>query len=230
MDSARFDTLARTLATSGSRRRVLGGLLAGALAGVRVGPASADDVTDTVIADARGGNANTATVVEPTQHHDDHDKDTQETCQPDSERQRCDGRCNRVVNDGCGGEIRCTCDGDKVCAREDEVCCQPDLVCEDTRVCCQKGEVCGPSDTCCPPEQLCAGKQVCCGKGEVCGPGDACCPIERACFSSGECCPAGTACTQGGGTCCLLKDFCEVGGVKAACCPSGRCVNGVCQA
>ena len=199
MEETHFDRVAR-VAAGGSRRRVLGALLAGALASLRLHTTSADQ-PGTVVAEAGGGDHNLATVVEPINYSD---KDTRETCQPDSERDRCQGRCDRVVNDDCGGEIKCTCDGEKVCAREDGVYRQPDLVC--------------------------AGKCDSGREGEVCGPGDACCPIERVCRRSNACCPAGMFCTPGGGTCCVPEDTCQVGGVpEPACCTEiGTCIGDVC--
>src|SRR5215210_2392874 len=94
MEGTRFDYLARTVATSGSRRRVLGALLAGALGGLRLRATRADE-RGTAIADASGGNDNLAGVV-------DRGNDTR--CQPTSPHDACEDRCNRVVNDGCGGE------------------------------------------------------------------------------------------------------------------------------
>ncbi len=111
MDPRRFDRLTATFATAGSRRRVLAALLVGALGNLRLHTATAEDESGTVIAEAVGGNANLATVVDPatspTDYDPDHDHDqddrNRETCQPESQRERCDGRCGQVVNDGCGG-------------------------------------------------------------------------------------------------------------------------------
>src|SRR5215210_6257136 len=77
MDSGRFDALARTFVTTGSRRRMLAGLLAGALVSLRVGSSAADDRDDsgTTIADASGGDQNRATVVDPVLNRNDHDHD-----------------------------------------------------------------------------------------------------------------------------------------------------------
>src|SRR3954466_7254209 len=117
MEGTRFDYLARAVATSGSRRQVLRALLAGALGSLRLRATSADE-SGTVIADAGGGDDNLATGDEATGGNDS------TSCQPKSQQEACDDRCNRVVSDGCGGEIHCTCGGDKVCARKDEVCCR----------------------------------------------------------------------------------------------------------
>jgi hypothetical protein len=194
MEGYRFDYLARTVASSGSRRRVLGALLAGALGGLRLRATRADE-RGTAIAHASGGNDDLAAVV-----HRGNDT----PCQPTSPHDACEDCCNQVVNDGCGGEIDCSCEGEKVCAEKDEVCCRP--------------------------EQLCDEKRVCCPSGETCGPGDACCPTERVCLPSDTCCPAGKIYARGGGVCCAPADVCEVGGVDEACCSAPQqCVAGVCQ-
>jgi hypothetical protein len=208
MEGTRFDQLTRAVAASGSRRRVLGVVLAGVLGSLRIRTTSADDPAP-VIAEAGGGDDNLATVVDPVNgghadgHDHDHDRDHKQ-CQPKSQNEACEDRCGRVVNDGCGGEIRCTCPGDKVCAWQDGVCCHPERVCEE--------------------------RSICCPAGETCGPGDACCPNERLCLRSDECCAAGMFCTPGGGTCCVPEDTCIVGGApQAACCTDiGTCINGVC--
>ena len=198
MEPQSFDQLARSVARGGSRRRLLAGVLAGALGSLRARPTTADE-GGTIIADASGGNRNRATT------GNEEDSQDRKPCQPESEHERCDGRCDVVVNDGCGGELKCTCNGDKVCAQDDAVCC--------------------------PRERLCDGKRVCCKGDDVCGPGDACCPPERLCIPSNVCCSASKVCAPGGGVCCLPENVCEVGGVQNACCEGQgvQCVNGVCQ-
>ncbi len=61
MDAGRFDRLARAVGNRGSRRRLLGGLLAGALGSLSLRTTAADD-SGTAIADASGGDTNLATV------------------------------------------------------------------------------------------------------------------------------------------------------------------------
>jgi hypothetical protein len=195
MEGARFDELARTVASSGSRRRLLGALLAGALGSLRIRATRADE-SGTEIADASGGNDNLAAVVDRGNGNDTR-------CQPKSQHEACEDRCDRVVNDGCGGEIDCSCDGEKVCAEKDGVCCRP--------------------------EQLCDSKRACCRPGETCGPGDACCPTERVCLPSNTCCAAGKICAPGVGVCCAPENICTVGGVPNACCGGiGTCIGGMC--
>jgi hypothetical protein len=77
MEGTRFDQFARTLATSRSRRRVLGAVLAGVLGSLRARPTTADDVDDsgTVIADASGGDHNQATVLEPAPVRHDRERE-----------------------------------------------------------------------------------------------------------------------------------------------------------
>ena len=125
MERSRFDFLTRAVATNGSRRRVLGGLLAGAMGSRWVSSAAADD-SGVTFADASGGNANLATVAESENDAAEDEDNAQAPCQPESARKLCRDRCDRVVDDGCGGRIECTCDGNSACARRDGVCCQPE--------------------------------------------------------------------------------------------------------
>ena len=205
MDADRFDRLTITLTATASRRLALRGLI-GALA------AMLRSVTPVSALAVKGGAAGNRAIVgggghrrrhDPNHHHHHHHRKKDRHCRPKSQSTLCQGKCDQIIEDGCGGKVDCTCQGGSVCAPANGECCQPD--------------------------QLCAGKSVCCPQGEVCGPGDACCLSERACFPSGVCCPAGTECTRGGGTCCLIERICRTGGVPASCCPSGQCVNGVCQ-
>jgi hypothetical protein len=210
MDGARLDRLARAVATGGSRRRVVGAVLAGVLGSLRPRTTAADD-SGATIADASGGDQNRATVVDPATNRNDHDRDRnrdrdrehdQKKCQPQSRSEACAGHCDQVVNDGCGGSFDCTCDGQTVCARRDGVCCQPERLCDEKRVCCQGSDTCAPEDICCPPERLC--------------------------LPSNRCCPVGEVCARGGGVCCTPQQVCRVGGVANACC-TGTCnAAGVC--
>ena len=198
-----FDRLTKTLNSAASRRLTLRGL--GVVLAASLGFAGRNS---TQVTAQRGGNGNGAIIGvggRRRRHDSNHHRSREDhECRPKSRRKLCKGKCDRVVNDGCGGKVDCACRGGTVCAPGNSVCCQP--------------------------AQLCAGKNVCCAKGEVCGPGDACCPAERACFPSNQCCPAGEECTVGGGTCCPSARVCRVGGVAAACCPGlyQQCVNGVC--
>jgi hypothetical protein len=125
MESERFDALARSLVTTGSRRRMLAGLLAGALVSLRVRTSAADDRDDrgTAIADASGGDQNQATVIDPATNQHDHDndkdkdkKDTDEatcpglneTCEADPGTQCCPNIDRSVV---CAGGLS----GNPVC-------------------------------------------------------------------------------------------------------------------
>ncbi len=200
MDDGGFDRLVRAVAMRGSRRRVLGGLLAGALGSLRVRPTAADD-SGTAIADASGGNHNATTVTDPATGGNDHDRDNREQCQPKSQGKLCEGRCDLTVDDGCGGTLKCTCDGKTECAPRDGVCCRPERLCAGMKECCQGSDTCAPEDVCCPPERLC--------------------------LPSNRCCPGGEVCAPGGGVCCAPQQVCTVGGVADACC-AGVCTGGVC--
>src|SRR5919112_1346173 len=82
-----------------------------------------------------------------------------------------------------GGEIDCTCNGEKICARQDGVCCQPEQLCNEERVCCPSGETCGPGDACCPTERVCRPSNTCCPAGGV---PNACCAANGT-FFNGVC-------------------------------------------
>lgn len=128
MEGTRFDRLARSVATSGSRRRVLGAMLAGALGSLRIRATAADD-SGTAIADASGGDHNQATVVDPatggttpdrhkndTQDNEkdedededkDRDNDASRDCQPESDAEACGSQtCGTAVN-RCGQSVNC---------------------------------------------------------------------------------------------------------------------------
>jgi hypothetical protein len=98
MEGKRFDQFARAVATSGSRRRVLAGFLAAALASLRVRTTSADD-DGTAIADASGGDHNVATVVDPATGANDRDH-TNDPCAKAGELRK-EGKpcCNDLVKD-----------------------------------------------------------------------------------------------------------------------------------
>ena len=119
MEGKRFDQLARTLATSGSRRRVLGGFLTGVLGGLRIRPASADD-SGTSIADASGGDHNHATAAEPGANGNDQDRDHDGN----------DGDHDNG-NDGNGGgsprASQCLCSSETCCGQGEQCCDRFDL-------------------------------------------------------------------------------------------------------
>ena len=80
------------------------------------------------------------------------------------------------------------------------------------------------SPSCCAAGRASAAREARCAAREM--------PAARASGPASQAMSAvlpATECTRGGGTCCLLEDICRVGGVAAACCPSGQCVNGVCE-
>jgi hypothetical protein len=86
MEGTRFDHLARALATSGSRRRVLGAVLVGALGSLWTRATAADD-SGTAIADASGGDHNLATVVDPATGEHDRNRDNNSDKDRDDERE-----------------------------------------------------------------------------------------------------------------------------------------------
>jgi hypothetical protein len=208
MDADRFDRLTKTLTATATRRLAVRGLIAALAVMVR----SVTQISDPTIVRGAGGSGNRAIVGggghrrrhDPNHHHHHHLRRKDRKCRPKSRSTLCQGNCDQIIEDGCGGKVDCTCQDGSVCAPANGECCQPD--------------------------QLCAGKSVCCPQGEVCGPGDACCLSERACFLSNECCPAGEECTRNGGTCCPVARICVTGGVPASCCEgvNRQCVDGIC--
>src|SRR5215208_2151719 len=117
MDADRFDRLTKTLTATASRRLVLRGLIA-ALAATfsHVAPFSAQAIT-------RGSGGGNRAIVggggrrrhhNPNHHHHHQKKDRQ--CHPKSRSKLCNGKCNQIIEDGCGGKVDCTCQGGAVCA------------------------------------------------------------------------------------------------------------------
>lgn len=169
MEGKRFDQLARALTTSSSRRRVLVGLLAGAVGGLSVHATAAQD--GVVIADASGGDDNQATVVEPanaTNGGNDRDGDHG----GDREKNECkDASCPRNPNEDppepgfCCPDGSCSCGGGCSC---------PDCWVEEL----DKDPIGEPL----PPKDIVIVREFCCFK---CGGGrEACC---SSCDASGAC-------------------------------------------
>jgi hypothetical protein len=127
MEGKRFDQLARALATSSSRRRVLAGLLAGALGSLRIQATSAQD-DGVVIADASGGNDNLATVVDPASAGSNRDSDQnnrEKDKDQDGERHGCDeGACPADESTSSTGPGFCCDDG--FCSCGGQCCGGPD--------------------------------------------------------------------------------------------------------
>ena len=164
MDSQRFDRLTKTLATAGSRRRVLGAVLAGMLGSLGTRTTIADESEDsgTVIADASGGNHNQAIVLEPDPAHNDRDRDRDRDDDNNDDKDKHHdedpdaGQCGPFV-EPCPGNPQCgsfgrPCPGDAQCVAG--TCggsCPPStgFECTGTRgrdCCASRGECCGCRD------------------------------------------------------------------------------------
>ena len=202
MEGKRFDQLARTLATSGSRRRVLGGFLTGVLGGLRIRPASADD-SGTTIADASGGDHNHATAAEPGANGNDQDRD------------------HDNGNDGNGGgsprASQCLCSSETCCGQGEQCCDRFDQGSE-----APIGSICCDSDTSC----ACGDCVPFCEFDEPFAPCDCNCrPGAKTCSLSTEQKNPNTCCRED-------EDCCRVGGTDDwdavnVCCPEGTCTPGV---
>ena len=64
------------------------------------------------------------------------------SCQPLSQSELCLGRCGLVLDDGCGGQVACTCESGTACAASAGVCCLSERLCGGQSICCPPGEVC----------------------------------------------------------------------------------------
>ena len=141
MDGMHFDQLTRTMAGRGSRRRVLGTLLVGALGSLRLRPTVADD-RGTAIADASGGNHNLASAVDQAPSGQDHNHDHSHDRNHDNNHDNNgdnnhDGDGDGDTNGDCKapGEACGVIKGDGV----DSSCC--------TGICVEHGE-CSASNSC----------------------------------------------------------------------------------
>ena len=218
MDSNRFDHVARAVATSGSRRHLLGGLLMGALVSLKSRITAADD-SGTAIADASGGNHNHATAADPATGGNDRarDHDTEDGDRDD----------NRDAKDGNRGD-------------QNDAGSAPDAQCL-----CATGTCYGAGEQCCPrrdpqDEETQIGSTCCVSSTTACACGDCVefCPLDEPFASVCDCiCPPQTVhCTlvdqrDRPNTCCTTdQECCVVGsGVTAVnrCCPEGTCIVGV---
>ncbi|HEY7035087.1 MAG TPA: hypothetical protein VH482_27350 [Thermomicrobiales bacterium] len=250
MDGHRFDEWARSLAAPGSRRRVLAGLVAGALglAGVREGGAVAcrapgaacrenvNCCSGLCAKDAAGRRVcqcrTVADCPRPDQCHD-------ATC--------LDGVCGTTVRQGqaCNDGSACTtgetcqangtCGGTAVpCTPQDQchsAACAPRTGCVQTPL---TGTPCNADDSLCTQNDTCQagtcvpGTPVVCAASDQCHVAGTCDPATGQCSNPAK--PDGTACNDGNA--CTQTDTCQSGvcvGGNPVSCPSGtECVNGGC--
>jgi hypothetical protein len=213
MEGKHFDQLVRALATRGSRRRVLGGFLAGALGGLRIRPTAADD-SGTAIADASGGNHNLASAADQASAGQDHDQDH------DHEHDDNGGHDHDDHGDGGRrGAESCPCFEETCCGRN-ETCCpqfndsetQIGLICCDGSTSCACGDcvpfcdlnvpfarcecncpagtnTCTQLDPSTQPFTCCRSDQTCCRVGEG---ADA---VGTCCDDATETCTPGVGCS-----------------------------------
>ena len=172
MDGMRFDHLAKTVAARGSRRRVLGALLAGALGGLRLGTAVADD-SGTAIADASGGNHNLASAADQASSGQDHDRDRDRDNNDNNDNNHDHDHDHDHDGDGdnnSGGDAECKAAGESCGVIKgdgvDSSCC--------TGICVERGE--------------CSAKSGCGNNSCNLATGTLCC-YGATCDSAGNCIP-----------------------------------------
>src|SRR5215217_2819295 len=123
LDANRFDSLTKILSVSASRRLAVRGLVA-VLAATFSGIAPSSILATELIAWGGGNRAviggGGRTRRRQQDHHekrrerhdhDHHEKRHDRECRPKSRRKLCQGRCDQIVGDGCGGKIDCACEG-----------------------------------------------------------------------------------------------------------------------
>jgi hypothetical protein len=198
MDGSHFDRLVVSLTTTGSRRRVLVGLLAGALGlvGWSEPDASAHDLA--AKCKKKSGAAKKTCLRKARKHKASH----QATC-----TRNCSGK--QCGSDGCGG-VCGGCVGRQVCDAAG-VCCLPN--CFD-RVCGPDG--CGGSCGRCPLV------------GQVCNRGACECPTDKPVACNGGCaerCESGTVRHPQTCDCCIAsRKDCSTACAETCC--SGRWIDG----
>jgi hypothetical protein len=181
MDGSQFDTLARAIAQSGSRRRLLARLIAslpvvGVLAVVGAGESAAERPIDRV--QGRTPQRN---------------RKQRNTRNNNNQNNKKNNRNNRNTNDGGGARLGA---GDACLTPAD---CASGACCQGT--CCQPPATqCNLAGLCCAPN--CAGRQCGldgCGGTGTCGS----CPPCQTCSDSGQCQPVpnGTPCSDGNPLC-----------------------------
>lgn len=222
MDDRQFDTLARSLASGGSRRQVLKGLFGlagGALAGATLHPAGA----------ARRPVPTPKPVRCPGQQYWDG-----VACVCPDETSACGPACCSAGATCCDNAC---CDG--ACYGEELCCPSSRTVCAVSGECCPEGWSCCPDFGCTSPEQCCsamdceagscqvaecAGDRTCeyafdCGSGSNCCPADAC--YRRDCLGDGSCSDPLFDCRGEEGIACC--------GEGAVCGADGTCCTPSCE-
>lgn len=184
MNGKRFDHLARDVAASGSRRRLLGALLAGALGGLRLRITAADD-SGTAIADASGGNNNLSTTPEQDTSKIDHDSNPERDHTDDNhdgdDKRHDNGKDRGHEHDGCN---------DADCPPDESTSSKGAGFCCDDGFCSCGGECCGGPDCWIVTTQVSGGDEI--TVRELCNRPHGC----LQCSDSGsQCC---TDCTASG--------------------------------
>ena len=220
MDIDRLDHLARSLAATGSRRRLLGLLGAVPVLGGLLDSLDPDDA----------GAKERRRRRKQRHKRRKHPGSRKKGCTPKSTAQVCAGRCGPVTNrETCGKTVDC---GSCACTEQCGVCltCQegpntPGMCVADDaqrgQPCGSPGQVCQADGTCACEAGSCPGCGTCLGDGTCqpcagCCDGDTCLPgnTMKACGAAGAACDV---CTEG-------SELCNAAGVCAGCGePGGPC-------
>lgn len=222
MEDRRFDEIARSLASSTSRRGLLrgaiGAVFGGALGMAGVSRGGAQDGKALICHHTGDGryiliNVSINAVPDHASHGDLIDDSScpegqsldyatcacsgTSACEAAPDSETCAGQCGAIINN-CGQTVDCG------------TCCTPDLTCPVGR-CGSFEDGCGGTIECaCPDGGTCI-DTTCCTPMSMC-PEDRCGVIDDGCGGAMECkCPVGAVCT--GTTCCTPMSTC----------PEGRC-------
>jgi hypothetical protein len=181
MDESRFDRLVVSLTTTGSRRRALGGLLAGAL-GVLGWQDSKEAIAHNLKATCRkkSGDAKKKCLKKARKHAAQHASETPPGCVPEPASTTCAGRCGTAANN-CGQAVTCpscptgqTCLINGTCAR---LCTAAGAECTG----CTSPVSCSIPST--EGQQICVISEQQCVERQPCDPPHTMgCPVGQACF------------------------------------------------
>lgn len=233
MDDRRFDSLTKTLAADGSRRRFLKGLLGLGGAAVVAGSATTDPAQA----------ARRPTPTPKPVHCPGQQTWNGSACVCPSGRSNCGPDCCNPNGTGANYSECCdnaccfgTCYGEELC------CAYPSVYCAETGECCPAGGTCCSTVGCITADQCCfdadcqqypnsfcdtttltcsCTPSTCASLGNVCG------ALDDGCGGSTECgCPVGQLCSAGQcvddpDICVAGEDYCTAG--TSALCGGGAC-------
>jgi hypothetical protein len=243
MDASRFDALVRACSSSGSRRRALGVIVAGALAPLG---AAAKPEPAKCLAVGKRCSEPAAEEAAHGRHKGEHKGKGKVKHHPPS----CEKCCSRFGAAGADGKARCACKGEGVACANPSQCCSGDCrdgnctACPPNTVFCPDGcanlqtdkNHCGGCDHACDVGQPCQDGQCVCDDQSCpdgCCDGATCVAVDQ---QSAQQCGTGGAACQGCGddACCaggcvdLQADPLNCGGCGIPCPVNEACVDGKC--